>query len=89
MSARARVLLPLLWAVKMEGLVDLEGRARPVVVGGVVVEARREERVEEKAELVEWLVLVGLVVRGRGSPYREGLDVMTGGEGGIMLWRWG
>lgn len=66
-SARARVLLPLLWAVKMEGLVDLEGRARPVVVGVVVV-ARREERVEVKAELEEWLVLVGLVVRGRGSP---------------------
>lgn len=67
MSAKARVLLPLLWAVKMEGLLDLEGRARPVVVG-VVVEARREERVDVKAELEEWLVLVGLVLRGRGSP---------------------
>lgn len=69
MSAKARFWLPLLWAVKMEGLVDLEGRARPVVVVGVVVvEARREERVEVKAELEEWLVEEGLVARGRGSP---------------------
>lgn len=67
-SARARFLLPLLWAVKMEGLV-FEGRARPVVVGVAVgVEARREERVDVKAALVELLVEVGLVVRGRGRP---------------------
>ena len=64
-SARARFLLPLLWAVKMEGLV-FEGRARPVVVVGV--EARREERVDVKAALVELLIEVGLVVRGRGRP---------------------
>lgn len=67
MSARARFLLPALWAVKMEGFV-LEGRARPVAVGFVVVVARREERVEVKAVLEEELMLEGLVVRGRGRP---------------------
>ena len=51
----------------MSGLV-FEGRARPVVLGAVGVEARREERGDVKAALVEWLVEVGLVVRGRGRP---------------------
>lgn len=68
MSARARFVAPLLWAVKMSGL-DLEGRARPGVVV-VVVEgrARREERAEVKAALEEGVGLVGLEVRGRGRP---------------------
>ena len=69
MSARARFLAPLLWAVKMSGL-DLGGRARPGVVVVVVVEgrARREERAEVKAALEEGVGLVGLEVRGRGRP---------------------
>lgn len=67
-SARARFLLPALWAVKMEGLL-LEGRARPGVLGVlVVVVARREERVEVKAVLVGGLMVEGLLVRGRGRP---------------------
>ena len=65
-SARARFLLPLLWVVKMSGLV-FEGRGRPFVLVVVLV-ARREERVEVKAELVDGVTLVGLEVRGRGRP---------------------
>ena len=51
MSARARFLVPLLWAVKMESLVNFEGRGRPVVglLGGM---ERREERVDVKARLL-------------------------------------
>ena len=64
MSARARFWLPLLWAVKMEGLV-LEGRGRFVAV---VVVASRAERVDVKAVLVEGLTEVGLEDRGRGRP---------------------
>ena len=64
MSARARFWLPLLWAVKMEGLV-LEGRGRLVAV---VVVASRAERVDVKAVLVEGLMEVGLEDRGRGRP---------------------
>lgn len=68
MSARARFWLPLLWAVKMEGLV-LEGRGRLVAVGVVVVVvARRVERVDVKAVLVEGLMEVDLEDRGRGRP---------------------
>lgn len=51
MSARARFLVPLLWAVKMESLVDFDGRGRPVL--GVLEGAeRREERVDVKARLL-------------------------------------
>ena len=70
MSAKARFLLPLLWAVKMSGL-DFEGRGRPLVMGVVLlllVVARREDRVDVKAALVEWLVSECLEVRGRGRP---------------------
>lgn len=68
MSAKARLRLPLLWAVKMSGFFAA-GRGRPgllVVVGGV--EVRREERVDVKARLEEGVMVVGLVVRGRGRP---------------------
>lgn len=68
MSASARFFVPLLWAVKMSGLV-LEGRGRPVVLVVVVgVLARREDRVDVKEALVVWLISVGLEVRGRGRP---------------------
>lgn len=70
MSARARFLLPLLWAVKMSGL-DFEGRGRPVVMGVLVllvVLARREDRVDVKAALMEGVVSECLEVRGRGRP---------------------
>ncbi len=67
-SARARFLLPLLWAVKMSDFC-LEGRGRPVVVVVEVEdEARSEERVDVKAALEEWLMVEDLVVRGRGRP---------------------
>ena len=53
-SAKARFLLPRLWAVKMESLDEefFDGRGRPAVV--VVVEGaeRRDDRVEVKAWLV-------------------------------------
>ena len=62
----------------MSGLV-FEGRGRPVVVWGEVVEARREERVDVKAPLVAEVREVGLEVRERGRPYREDLDVMVRG----------
>ena len=54
MSAKARFLEPLLWVVKIDGLLDFEGRGRPpvVLVLGLVDVARREERVEVKAALV-------------------------------------
>ncbi len=83
-SARARFLLPLLWAVKMSDFC-FEGRGRPVVVGvevEVVDEARREERVDVNAALEEWLMVEDLVVRGRGRPYREVLDVIVAGRKG-------
>lgn len=54
----------------MSGL-DLEGRGRPGVMGVVlllVAVARREDRVDVKAALVEGLVSEGLEVRGRGRP---------------------
>ena len=51
MSARARFLVPLLWAVKMESLVNFEGRGRPVV-GLWEGTERREERVDVKARLL-------------------------------------
>ncbi len=66
-SAKARFLLPLLWAVKMSGLV-FEGRGRPVVVVEAEEgEARRVDRVAVKAEEEEVLG-VGLADRGRGRP---------------------
>lgn len=74
MSARARFLVPLLWAVKMESLVDFDGRGRPVL--GVLEGAeRREERVDVKARL---LALAGGVSwttwRGDG---RRGMSLMS------------
>ncbi len=51
----------------MSGFV-FEGRGRPGVLGVVLVVARREERLEVKAALVEWLMSEGLEVRGRGRP---------------------
>lgn len=54
----------------MSGL-DFEGRGRPLVMGVVLlllVVARREDRVDVKAALVEWLVSECLEVRGRGRP---------------------
>lgn len=66
-SAKARFLLPALWAVKREGF-DLEGRARPGVLGVEEVEARRVDRVEVKVVLEEGLREEGFEVRGRGRP---------------------
>lgn len=67
MSARARFLLPLLWAVNMESLGVLEGRGRPEEVVEDLGAERREERVEVKARLVEVVGMFCLVL-GRGRP---------------------
>ena len=75
MSAKARFFVPLLWAVKMESLVLLEGRERPVVGVEEVGADRREERVEVKAMLL--VGGAGLEDLGRGSPYRDALDVIA------------
>ena len=66
MSAKARFLVPLLCAVKIESLPLFEGRGRAVVgveEGGV---DRREESVEVKAMLL--VGGAGLEDLGRGSP---------------------
>ena len=75
MSAKARFLVPLLCAVKMEPLLCavkmeslplFEGRERPVVGVEEAGVDRREESVEVKAMLlVGW---AGLEDLGRGSP---------------------
>jgi len=68
MSARARFLEPLLWAVKIESLVDLKGRLRPAVVDAVEGEARSEERVDVKAALLALESEVLLEDLGWGRP---------------------
>lgn len=67
MSARARFLVFLLWAVKIEDLEDLEGRMRPEL-GAVEGWERREESWEVKARVVEEGISLDLVVLGRGRP---------------------
>ena len=66
MSAKARFLVPLLCAVKMESLPLFEGRGRTVVGVEEVGVARREESVEVKAILL--VGGAGLEDLGRGSP---------------------
>ena len=66
MSAKARFLVPLLCAVKIESLPLFEGRERPVVGAEEVGWDRREESVEVKA-----ILLAGgadFKDLGRGSP---------------------
>ena len=67
MSARARFLVFLLWAVKMEDFKDFEGRVRPDV-GAVEGLARREESWEVNARVVEEDISLDLVDLGRGRP---------------------
>ncbi len=64
MSARARFLAFLLWAVKIKDLEDLEGRVRPEVT---VLEGweRSEESCEVKARDVEEEISLDLVDLGR------------------------
>ena len=73
MSARARFLEPLLWVLKMSGLL-FEGRARPdVLLEGC---ARSEESVLLKAR-EEGVVALGSAVLGRGAPYSEEAVAIT------------
>ncbi len=67
MSARARFLVFLLWAVKMEDLEDLEGRVRPEV-GAAEGWESSEESWEVKANVVEEDISLDLVLLGRGRP---------------------
>ena len=72
MSAKARFLDPLLWAVNIESLGALVGRGRPEEVVEVLGAERREERVEVKARLVNDVALdAGNEDFDRGRPYRE------------------
>lgn len=66
MSAKARFLVPLLCAVKMESLLLFEEWGRAVVGVDEVEVARREESVEVKAMLL--VGGAGLEDLGRGSP---------------------
>ena len=66
MSAKARFLVPLLWAVKMESLPLFKGRERPVVGVEEVDVDRSEESVEVKAMLL--VGRAGVEDLGRGSP---------------------
>ena len=66
MSAKARFLVPLLCAVKIESLLLFEGRGRAIVGMEEVEVDRSEESVDVKAMLL--VGGAGLEDLGRGSP---------------------
>ena len=68
MSAKARFFVPLLWALKMESLVPLEGLGLAVAGADEEVVARRDVSVEVKAALVAVAGGSGLEDLGRGRP---------------------
>ncbi len=67
-SARARFLLPRLWAVNMESFGSFEGRGLPADVALPEGVDRRDERVEVKTWLLGPVAEVDLAALGRGCP---------------------